>query len=81
MDALIKTKNHDFLMDYMEASDVMASDLPDGAWFAFMEQSGEEYILDTRDRFFRDGNDVAHYYIKHKPTSQEQERYEHERRT
>ena len=52
-------ENAEFI-GFMAAND--HDDAPDGAWFAMLEQAGEEWLLLHPERGL-DGNDLAHIYL------------------
>jgi hypothetical protein len=55
--------NHlkDEFLGFMEAHDL--DDLPDGAWFAVLEQAAESFIKEHKLKRC-DENDLAHLYLR-----------------
>lgn len=58
----------DEFVGYMSVFD--DDDMPDGAWFAYLELGGEQFIQKHKLQHC-DGNDAAHQYIAYKADQQE----------
>lgn len=63
MSKVIPTRLQAEFMGWMDAHN--DDDMPDGAWFATLEQAGQEFM--EKHGLIRgtlDGNDAAHFYLQ-----------------
>ena len=59
----IPSKRRDEFIGWMDAYNNMAEGMPDGAWFATLEDVAQEFMT-KYNIHWGDGNDGAHYYLE-----------------
>lgn len=62
---MTKIVMHNEFIDFMKDANETAEDMPDGAWWAYMQEQAELFIESHSLRVPKDGFEGVHYWLKH----------------